>query len=165
MRILTKSCIEFTLFLIGWWNSSLERCDVLMWYLLLTWYTSVLFLCHWTVTQAIWSRTDKFDFAYLPILPVINVTNLAKPSSVWLNIEVDLLLLQLEPAKVVATCYLFMTLSSIEANLSFIHAAWYFLQTAWFEYDKIHPFNFEGWFCAVYLVTWIGFSPKYIRKS
>uniref|UniRef100_A0A0E0IE15 glycerophosphodiester phosphodiesterase n=1 Tax=Oryza nivara TaxID=4536 RepID=A0A0E0IE15_ORYNI len=42
------------------------------------------------VTQAIWSRTDKFDFAYLPILPVINVTNLAKPSSVWLNIEHDI---------------------------------------------------------------------------
>ncbi|KAF0895979.1 hypothetical protein E2562_018118 [Oryza meyeriana var. granulata] len=42
------------------------------------------------VTQAIWSRTDKFDFAYLPILPVTNVTSLAKPSSVWLNIEHDI---------------------------------------------------------------------------
>uniref|UniRef100_A0A0E0EN54 glycerophosphodiester phosphodiesterase n=1 Tax=Oryza meridionalis TaxID=40149 RepID=A0A0E0EN54_9ORYZ len=42
------------------------------------------------ITQAIWSRTDKFDFAYLPILPVTNVTNFAKPSSVWLNIEHDI---------------------------------------------------------------------------
>uniref|UniRef100_A0A0E0AX94 glycerophosphodiester phosphodiesterase n=1 Tax=Oryza glumipatula TaxID=40148 RepID=A0A0E0AX94_9ORYZ len=42
------------------------------------------------ITQAIWSRTDKFDFAYLPILPVTNVTDFAKSSSVWLNIEHDI---------------------------------------------------------------------------
>ncbi|XP_052165142.1 glycerophosphodiester phosphodiesterase GDPDL3-like [Oryza glaberrima] len=42
------------------------------------------------LTQAIWSRTDKFDFAYLPILAVTNVTDFAKSSSVWLNIEHDI---------------------------------------------------------------------------
>uniref|UniRef100_A0A0D9X9H5 glycerophosphodiester phosphodiesterase n=1 Tax=Leersia perrieri TaxID=77586 RepID=A0A0D9X9H5_9ORYZ len=42
------------------------------------------------LTQAIWSRSDKFDFAYFPILPVTNVSNLAKPSTLWLNIEHDI---------------------------------------------------------------------------
>uniref|UniRef100_J3MU80 glycerophosphodiester phosphodiesterase n=2 Tax=Oryza brachyantha TaxID=4533 RepID=J3MU80_ORYBR len=42
------------------------------------------------LTQAIWSRPDKFDFAYLPILPVTNLTSLVKPSSLWLNIEHDI---------------------------------------------------------------------------
>lgn len=41
------------------------------------------------VTQAIWSRTEKFDSSY-PILSVTDLTTQVKLSSLWLNMQVSL---------------------------------------------------------------------------
>ncbi|KAL6858913.1 hypothetical protein ACP4OV_017915 [Aristida adscensionis] len=42
------------------------------------------------LTQAIWSRTDKFDFLEYPILSVTDLQSSVKPPSVWLNVQHDI---------------------------------------------------------------------------
>jgi hypothetical protein len=42
------------------------------------------------VTQAIWSRTEKFDYSSYAILAVTDLTTQVKPSSLWLNMQVRL---------------------------------------------------------------------------
>ncbi|RLN04015.1 glycerophosphodiester phosphodiesterase GDPDL4 isoform X1 [Panicum miliaceum] len=42
------------------------------------------------VTKAIWSRTDRFDFAYYPILSVADLQSNVRRPSVWLNVQHDI---------------------------------------------------------------------------
>ncbi|KAL6646116.1 hypothetical protein ACP70R_017724 [Stipagrostis hirtigluma subsp. patula] len=42
------------------------------------------------LTQAIWSRTDKFDFIEYPILLVTDLQTIVKAPSVWLNVQHDI---------------------------------------------------------------------------
>lgn len=42
------------------------------------------------VTQAIWSRSEKFDYSGYPILSVTDLTTQVKLSSLWLNMQVSL---------------------------------------------------------------------------
>uniref|UniRef100_A0A0E0LWN1 glycerophosphodiester phosphodiesterase n=1 Tax=Oryza punctata TaxID=4537 RepID=A0A0E0LWN1_ORYPU len=43
-----------------------------------------------SLSNAIWSRTEKFDFASFHIISVTGVISLVKPSSLWLNVEHDI---------------------------------------------------------------------------
>lgn len=43
-----------------------------------------------SLTQAIWSRTDKFDYYGYPILSVTDLPTLVKQPSVWLNVQHDI---------------------------------------------------------------------------
>jgi hypothetical protein len=89
--------------------------------------------------QAIQFRTPLFDSSFLPMLAVEDVQSKFKPPGIWLNIQVQLIILFSRRIKKDSLVYVYDSAITVtSAIVPFV--AQQFLQPVQSEHEELHPF-------------------------